>query len=63
MSKISVTEIPNVLPMSLNGFVLKQEDLSGELMKIKNSINDTFTAMKAKAIYYGPDTSDSSASE
>ena len=39
ISKISFTEIPNLLSTSLNGFVLKQEDLLGELMKMKNSIN------------------------
>ena len=63
MSKIYVTESPNVLSTSLNGFVLKQEDLLGELMKMKNAINDTLTAIKAKAIDYGPGPSDSSASE
>ena len=63
MSKISVTEIPNVISTSLNGFVLNQEDLLGELMKMKNSINDNLTPMKAKAIDYGPDPSDSSTSE
>ena len=63
MSKRSVTEIFNVLSTSQNGFVSKQEDFLGELMKINNSIYDTLTPMKAKAIYYGPGHSDSSASE
>ena len=63
MSKISVTKIPNVLSTSLNGFVSKQEYLLGELMKMKNAINDTLSPMKTKAIYYGPGPSDSSASE
>ena len=49
--------------MSLNGFVLKQEDLLGDLMKMNNAINDTLIPMKAKAIDYGPGTSDSSALE
>ena len=35
----------------------------GELMKMKNAINDTLTPMKAKAIDYGPGTLDSSESE
>ena len=30
----------------------------GELIKMRNSINDTLTPMKAKAIYYGPGPSD-----
>ena len=63
MSKSSVTEIPNVLSTSLNGFVSKQEDLLGELMKMNNAINNTLTTMKAKAIDYGPGPLDSSASE
>ena len=63
MSKISVTESPNVLYTSQNGFVLKQEDLLGELMKMKNAINGTITPMKAKAIYYGPGPLVFSASE
>ena len=63
MYKISVTESPNVLSTSLNGFVLKQEDLLSELMKMNNAINDTLTPMKAKAIDYGPGPSNSSASE
>ena len=63
MYKISVTEITNVLSTSLNGFVLNQEDLLGESMKMKNAINDTLTPMKAKAIDYDPGPSDSSASE
>ena len=63
MSKRSVTEIPNVLSTSLNGFVLKQEDLLRDLMKMKNAINDNLTPIKAKAIDYGPCPSDSSVSE
>ena len=63
MSKSSVTEIPNVPSTSLNGFVSKQEDLLGDLMKTKNAINDTLTPMKAKDIDYGPGPSDSSTSE
>ena len=63
MSKISITESPNVLSKSLNGFVSKQEDLLGELMKMKNAIDDNFSPMKSKAIDYGPGPSDSSASE
>ena len=59
MSEISVTESPNVLSTSLNGFVLKHEDLLGELMKTKNAINDTLTPTKAKAIDYGPGPSES----
>ena len=43
MSKISVTEIPDVLYKSLNGFFSKYEDLLGGLMKMKNAINDTRT--------------------
>ena len=30
----------------------------GELMKMKNAINDTLTPMKAKVIDYGPGPSD-----
>ena len=63
MSKISVKEIPNVLSTSLNEFFLKQENLLGELMKMKNVINDTLIPMKAKAIDYGHIPSDSSALE
>ena len=62
MSKSSVTEIPNVLSTSLNGFVSKQKDLLVELMKIKNAINDTLTPMKAEAVDYGPGPSEYSAS-
>ena len=61
MSKISITESPNVISTFLNGFVSKQEDLLGELMKMKNAINDTLTPMKAKAIDYGPGPSYSNA--
>ena len=42
---------------------LMQEDFLGQLMKMKNAINDTLTPMKAKAIDYGRGPSDSSASE
>ena len=63
MSKISVIESPDVLSTSLNGFFLKQEYLLGGLMKMKNAINDTLTAIKSKAIDYGSGPSDSSASE
>ena len=63
ISKISFTEIPNVLYTSLNGFVLKQEGFWGDLMKMKNATNDTLSPMKAKAIDYVPGASDSSASE
>ena len=63
MSKISVTESPNVLSTSLNGFVLKRENFLGELMKMKNAINDTLNPMNAKAIDYGHIPSDSSALE
>ena len=48
---------------SLNGSVANQEDLLGELTKMKNAINDTLTPMKAKAVDYGPGTSDFNASE
>ena len=63
MSKSSVTESPNVMSTSLNGFVLKQEIFLGEWMKMNNAINYTLTPMKAKAIDYGPGTSDASALE
>ena len=51
------------MSMSLNGFVFKLEDLLGELMKMKNTINDTLTPMKSKDVDYVPGPSDSSASE
>ena len=63
ISKSYATESPNVLSTSLNGFVFKQEDLMGELIKMKNAINDNLTPIKAKAIGYGPGPSDYSASE
>ena len=62
MSKSYAIESPNILSTSLNGFVSKQEDLLGELMKMKSSVNDNLTPMKAKDFYYGPGPSDSSAS-
>ena len=49
MSKSYVTESPNLLYTSLNDFVLKQEDLLGELIKMKNAINDNLAPMKAKS--------------